>query len=243
MNTATSLSPFHRSPPWHRAVRSGAGALSIAAHVVLALFFATNPEPARKAAEWVQVQVTKQAAPEPPKPPEPPPEPPKPKPKPVPFKDIQATPPPEVAPAPPPRRIVQGLTASSFANSGSGLSVRAGDTTQVAAEGRGLTLDEAGAPRAWAAVTTRPKMTFQPVFMAPDEARKANAEGTVQVRLDIDETGAVTQVKVLSKPLGFGIEEACVSAWRKAKFKPAMQDGVAVAVTGMPQYCVVAANP
>ncbi|MSP54529.1 MAG: energy transducer TonB [Myxococcales bacterium] len=211
--------------------------------MVLALLFAANPEPARKAAQWVQVQVAKPAVPEPPKPPAPTPEPPKPKPKPVAFKDLQPTPPPEVAPTPAPRRIVQGLTANSFANSGSGLSVRAGDTTQIAAEGRGLTLDEAKAPRAWAAVATRPKMTFQPVFMAPDEARKANAEGTVQVRLDIDETGGVTQVKVLSPPLGYGIEEACVAAWRKAKFKPAMQDGAAVSVTGMPQYCVVAANP
>lgn len=219
--------------------------MSIGFHVVLAILLAVNPEPAKKAAQWVQVQVT-QARPEPPKPepPKPEPEPPKPKPKPVAFKDIPATPPPpDAAPTPAPRRIVQGLTANSFANSGSGLSVRAGNTTLAAADGRGLTLDEANAPRAWAAVATRPKMVFQPVFIAPDEARKANAEGTVQVRLDIDDTGAVTRVTIVSTPLGYGIEAACGSAWRKARFKPAMQDGRAVAVTGMPQYCVVAANP
>ncbi len=240
----SSLSPFETAPGWHAALRSSAGAISIAFHVVVAFLLAVDPAPVKKAAEWVEVQVAK--PPPPPEPPKPPPEPPKPKPKPIPFKDIPPVPippPPVAAPTAAPRRIVQGLTANSFANSGSGLSVRAGDTTQVAADGRGLTLDEAKAPRAWASVTTRPKMTTTPFFDAPDGAKKANVEGTVQVRLDIDENGAVTSVKVISAPLGYGVEDACAGAWRKARFKPAMQDGVAVAVTGMPQSCVVQANP
>lgn len=224
--------------------------LSIGFHVVLALFFAVNPEPAKRAAQWVQVAVQQKAPPpEPPKAEPAKPEPPKPKPapKPVAFKDIPPAPtppPPDIAAAPPPRRIVQGLSANSFsATSTSGLSVRAGNTTQVAAEGAGLSLDEARAPRAWAAVTTRPKMNFRPVFEAPDDARKANIEGTVQVRLDIDESGKVTSVKVVSAALGYGVEEACVAAWKRSTWKPAMQDGAPVAITGMPQTCVVVQNP
>lgn len=216
---------------------------SIGFHALLALFLVTNPEPAKKAAQWVQVQVEKKAPPPPPEPPKP--EPPKEKPKPVKFKDIPpvATPPPEVAATPAPSRRVQGLSANSFSNSGTGLSVRAGNTTQVAAEGKGLSLDEANGPRAWAAVTTRPKMSLRPVFQAPEEAQKANIEGTVEVRLDIDDKGVVTSARVVSKALGYGIEEACLAAWRISRWKPAMQDGVPVAVTGMPQYCTVTANP
>ncbi len=241
----SSISPFHSTPRWQQALRSTAGVLSIGFHALLALLFVVNPEPAKKAAQWVQVQVEKKA-PEPPKPEPPKPEPPKEKPKPVKFKDIPpvpAPPPPDVAPTPAPPRRVQGLSANSFSNSGSGLSVRAGNTTDVAATGKGLSLDEANGPRAWAAVTTRPKMSLRPVFEAPEAAQKANVEGTVEVRLDIDEHGVVTSAKVVSKPLGYGIEEACIAAWRLAKWKPAMQDGVAVAVTGMPQYCTVTANP
>jgi len=242
----SSISPFHAVPRWQQVLRSGAGVASIVFHGLLALFFAVNPEPAKKAAEWVQVQVQKAPEPPPP-PPEPPkPEPPKEKPKPVNFKDIPPVPtppPPDVAPTPAPPRRVQGLSANSFSNSGTGLSVRAGNTTDVAATGKGLTLDEASGPRAWAAVTTRPKMSLRPLFQAPAEAQKANIEGTVEVRLDIDDKGSVTSAKVVSKPLGYGVEEACISAWRQAKFKPAMQDGVPVAVTGMPQYCTVTANP
>ena len=63
------------------------------------------------------------------------------------------------------------------------------------------------------------------------------------VRLDIDAAGQVSSVKVVSAPLGYGIEEACVAAWKRSTWKPAMQDGVAVAITGMPQTCVVVQNP
>ncbi len=240
----SSLSPFHTAPPWQRALQSGAGVASIGFHALLALFFAVNPEPAKKAAEWVQVQV-QQKAPEPPPPPPPAPEPPKEKPKPVKFQDIPPVPtppPPDVAPTPAPPRRVQGLSANSFSASGtSGLSVRAGNTTQAPADGKGLALDEP-APRAWAAVTTRPKMSFKPEFKETEEARKAGVDGTVQVRLDISDTGVVTSVKVVSAPLGYGVDEACAAAWRSSKWKPAMQDGQPVAVTGMPQYCVVAPN-
>jgi TonB family protein len=86
-------------------------------------------------------------------------------------------------------------------------------------------------------------MNFRPVFEAPDDARKANIEGTVQVRLDIDESGKVTSVKVVSAALGYGVEEACVAAWKRSTWKPAMQDGAPVAITGMPQTCVVVQNP
>ena len=39
--------------------------------------------------------------------------------------------------------------------------------------------------------------------------------------------------------LGFGVDEACVAAYRKSQWKPAEQDGVAVAVVGVPESCAV----
>lgn len=240
-----NLSPFQTTPAWQRVLRSSAGPISIGAHLLLGLFFAVNPEPAQKAAQWVQVQVQKTPEPPPPAPPEPPKE--QPKPKPIAFKDIPPVPtpaPPEVAPTPAPPRRVQGLSANSFSStSTSGLTVRAGNTTQVAAEGKGMSLNEAKAPQAWAGVTSRPKISFRPVFEVPDEAKKANVEGTVSVRLDVDEQGKVVAVSVISAPLGYGIEDACVAAWKRSSWKPAMQEGAAVAVTGMPQVCVVQRNP
>ncbi len=58
------------------------------------------------------------------------------------------------------------------------------------------------------------------------------------VSIDISADGAVVAVRVLSD-LGHGTGPACADAWRKAKFSPGKQDGVPVAVTGIPQVCTV----
>ena len=72
----------------------------------------------------------------------------------------------------------------------------------------------------------------------PKEAQEAEVEGEVRVSFDVGEDGAVLRVRVV-RDLGFGTGEACAAAWKLARCVPAKQDGVAVAVTGVPQACTV----
>jgi periplasmic protein TonB len=60
-----------------------------------------------------------------------------------------------------------------------------------------------------------------------DEARNNQVQGTVTVRMLVDETGTVTQVRVV-RSLPFGLTEKAIEAAREVKFKPAMKDGKAV---------------
>jgi len=60
-------------------------------------------------------------------------------------------------------------------------------------------------------------------------ARKARLQGTVIVEAIIDETGHVTNVKVL-KGLPMGLDKAAVEAVQRWTFKPAMFQGKPVKV-------------
>ena len=246
-----NLSPYRPVPAWQRALRSSAVGMSIAFHVALALFLIANPGATKKAAEWVEMSV-QQPPPPPPPPPEPDPaepEPPKPKPKAVKFEETTPNPPPTPEAAPPPdptpRRVVrqvQGLSASSFApGAGTGLTVRAGNSTSVRATGDGMSLDDASGAfqsRAYTAVTTAPRVRSQPSLEVPEEAKKANIQGAVEVSVDIDARGRVVNVRLV-KGLGYGIDEACLAAWKRSTWKPGEQDGTPVGVLGIPQKCTV----
>lgn len=250
-----SLSPFRPTPRWQRVLRGVAVFLSVGVHVVFAALLMLKPEAAKKAATWVEMTVV-EAKPPPPPPPEP--EPPKPEPekkKPAPkavkFEDIpppqpEAPPPPADAPPPPKERVVrrvQGLSANSFApGANTGLSVRAGNTTAMAAGPDKMALDEATGPyvsRPYTAVTNPPKSVARPAAVAvPDEAKAAGIEGVVEVKLDIGPEGNVLRVAVV-KDLGFGTGDACAAAWKKSRWKPATENGAAIAVLGYPQICTI----
>lgn len=245
-----SLSPYAPVPGWQRALRSSAFGVSIGVHVFLALFLLSNPAAAQKASQWVEIAIN-EPKPPPPKPPDPKPTEPEPtKPKPVPkvikFEDTTPNPPPTNAPPPEPaRRVVrqvQGLNANSFAPGAStGLSVRAGNSTGVAAGKDSMSLSEASGPfqaRPYTAVSKAPRLQWSPMMDVPEEARKANVKGIVKVVLDLDAKGKVTRVQII-QGLGFGVDEACAAAYRKSQWKPAEQDGVAVAVIGVPESCAV----
>lgn len=76
----------------------------------------------------------------------------------------------------------------------------------------------------------------KPVY--PAEAKKVHAAGQVQVKVLLDESG-----KVISAEAMFGPESlraAAVEAAKRARFKPAVQDGVAVKVFGVITYDFVA---
>jgi protein TonB len=79
----------------------------------------------------------------------------------------------------------------------------------------------------------------EPVFLAnvsgsemrrfyPEEALRTDTEGSVRVRLTIDDNGAVVKVVVLSDP-GFGFGEAATRLARLYRFKPARVSGQAIA--------------
>src|SRR6185295_8936074 len=64
----------------------------------------------------------------------------------------------------------------------------------------------------------------------PEEAKRAQIEGTVRLRITVDLDGRVVEVKVLSGP-GYGLDEAARDAIKRFKFKPAMKGGEAVSTT------------
>ena len=84
--------------------------------------------------------------------------------------------------------------------------------------------DGCGEPMAKA----KPKRVPQLSYTA--EARAASVQGKLRVQLSISETGEVTGVKVL-QGLGYGLDEAALSAARQATFEPATRCGRPVAST------------
>lgn len=74
-----------------------------------------------------------------------------------------------------------------------------------------------------------PIVLFAPEPEFSDEARKAKASGNVLVYLQVDTNGRPMKVRVL-RGIGLGLDEKAVEAVSHYKFKPAMENGHAVAV-------------
>jgi periplasmic protein TonB len=68
----------------------------------------------------------------------------------------------------------------------------------------------------------RPRNVPQPA--GTEAARAAGVEGKVRVQLTVDESGRVVDVKLL-QGLGYGLDEAALSAARQAEFEPAVRCG------------------
>jgi len=240
-----NLSPFHEPPRWQRWLRGGAGVASVGLHAALA-FFLLGTAAVVQEDTWVEM-VVNEVKPPPPPPPPPPPEPPKPKPTPkapVKFEDLPKTPPPDAPPPaaepskPAPRRL--GVTMNSVATgANTGLSVRTGNTTATRQDDTRLGPDDAAfSTRPFYQVAEPPKLLDFPPLQVTKEAIDAEIEGTLTALVDLDAEGRPTRVRVV-KGLGYGLDEACRDAWMKSRWKPAKQDGVAVAVTGVPRECKV----
>ena len=73
----------------------------------------------------------------------------------------------------------------------------------------------------------KPKLERQIQPAYTQEGRQANAEGFVQLEITLDATGHVVNVKVL-RGLGFGLDEAAMTAARQWTFSPATKCGKAV---------------
>jgi protein TonB len=73
-------------------------------------------------------------------------------------------------------------------------------------------------------ITQQPQIIFEvnSADIYPSDARRLGVEGTVQLRVGIDENGDVKEVKITKvKPPGYQFDEAARGALLKAKFRPA----------------------
>jgi TonB family protein len=73
----------------------------------------------------------------------------------------------------------------------------------------------------------RPRVVYSPAPEYSEKARKAKLEGTVVLKVTVNESGDVADVKVV-KGLGSGLDEKAVEAVRSWKFKPGTKDGTPV---------------
>jgi protein TonB len=136
-------------------------------------------------------------------------------------------PPPTPAAQPPP--VVVGLTLQSTTTAGA-FAAPVGNT--LAAK----TPEKATAPAAVVApvaaplydVDSPPTVIGEVKIPYPEEARARGVEGTVVLRVLVDETGTVRSVKHVSGPCG-GLDEAAAKAVARFRFRPAMRRGQPVA--------------
>jgi protein TonB len=70
---------------------------------------------------------------------------------------------------------------------------------------------------------------IQKKIIYPEIAKRAGVEGKVYVLAFVDESGSVTDAKII-KGIGAGCDEAALDAVKKTKFKPGKQRGKAVRV-------------
>ena len=73
-------------------------------------------------------------------------------------------------------------------------------------------------------VAAKPKLVHLPQPGYTEAARAAGIEGKVRISITVDETGQVTDVKVLQS-LGHGLDEAALTAARSARFEAAVRCG------------------
>lgn len=79
----------------------------------------------------------------------------------------------------------------------------------------------------------QPYRRLQPPY--PDTAAHAEVEATVDVTIEINTDGEVESANVV-RWAGFGLDEAVINTVRQLHFRPAMREGVAVAVRVLLRY-------
>jgi protein TonB len=178
--------------------------------------------------------------PPPPPPPEPEPAKPPPPPPPKAKQDKPPPPPPEDTPLPPPpaeapsEPAPEAPTQKIYTMPGPGQMVVPAQPETGSAHGRpkttgeqvgGSTTGGTGQSVSVAAIKTMPKPTGDYDYVDlgkdyPEAARRQGIEGEVTYRIFVDETGKVTQVKVV-KGVGFGLDEKGAQLIRRIKFEPA----------------------
>jgi len=79
----------------------------------------------------------------------------------------------------------------------------------------------------------RPFRRLKPSY--PDSAARADAEGTVDVLVDLDRKGEVDRVEI-ARWAGFGLDEATVATVRQMHFFPALRDGTPIPLRVLLRY-------
>ena len=79
---------------------------------------------------------------------------------------------------------------------------------------------------------TAPRPTYRPDPDYSEEARRAGVQGTIILRLIVDEQGRPTDIEVVS-PRGYGLDDKAVAAIEQWTFRPATKDGGPVKVKAM----------
>jgi len=92
--------------------------------------------------------------------------------------------------------------------------------------------DEAAAARAHVRLP-QPYRRMRPAY--PETASRADAEGTVDVQVELDAEGEVSNVEVV-RWAGFGLDEATVATVRQLHFRPAQRDGQPVPMRVLLRY-------
>lgn len=217
-------------------------AASLAFHAGLAVVLASIEPPA--IVETVRIQMRDAPPVEEPPHDEPPPPPPEPEAPPPPVAEAPPPPPPRPRAEPPPPVAqpapvpMMGAAMQGGVNTG-GIPIPAGDPSApppqpiVRREERTLEAPPPAheeQPSGCAEEATRPRPISMPQPAYTDDARTALIEGRVRVRIEVDSSGAVSNVEVL-EGLGHGLDEAAIEAVRGARFEPATQCGEAVAAT------------
>jgi TonB family protein len=83
---------------------------------------------------------------------------------------------------------------------------------------------------------TKPaRITYQQKPNYTEEARKAQINGTVRLRVTFNANGTIGNVSQVSG-LGYGLTEQAISAARNMRFEPAMKNGVAVTSTKVVEF-------
>lgn len=232
----------------------GCALFSLGVHLTVKVGITSLPErPARAkpAAEVLEFAVVPKPPPEPPKPPEPkkivklekrppkrvvkveappPPEPPPPEAPPPPVEEAK-----EPDPTPPP--IIGGLNNLSFTTGPSNLTMNRGNSlhqaiSQIAAKPEDVKPYRAEHYAPAYQLTEMPSCdpldgaAFRKEY--PEEARRAEIEGQVKMKLVIDDDGAIARTDVLKDP-GYGLGRAARKIVRNMKCRPGKQNGQAVA--------------
>ena len=79
----------------------------------------------------------------------------------------------------------------------------------------------------------RPYRRLVPAY--PESAARAEAEGTVDVLVDLDSSGEVIRVEI-ARWAGFGLDQTTVDTVRRLHFFPAMRNGIAIPIRVLLRY-------
>ena len=140
----------------------------------------------------------------------------------------------KTAPASIPEDIVRALVnylGSLYAQG------RSDDSPEVRRIGKlllGVTAEAARAGKEVKGGVLNGKPVYNPQPGYPSEAREARAQGTVTVRVVVDETGKVIEAEALSG--NFALRRASENAAWRARFTPTLLSGVPVKVRGQITY-------